>query len=150
MRCEMCGREGNLTKADIEGSVLSVCDDCSSFGTVISSRLALRQRISGSSHLLQPEKELTLVPNYPLIIKQKRESISMTQEDFAKKIGEKISLVHKIETGHFDANISIAKKIERVLGLKLVIEETVPDAPAQKSQSAAYTIGDILRAKTKG
>lgn len=149
MRCEMCGREGNLNKADIEGSVLSVCEGCSSFGTVISSKLALRQRSISPYRLQEPEKLLALIPNYPSLIRQKREAISLTQEEFAKKIGEKISLVHKIETGAFDANIAIAKKIERVLGIKLVQEQSVPDAHVQKGPSAAYTIGDILRAKSK-
>ena len=35
INCDMCGRDTQLFKADIEGTILNVCGNCSRFGKII-------------------------------------------------------------------------------------------------------------------
>ena len=70
-------------------------------------------------------EELTLVPDYSTIVKRARERMKLTQEELGRLVGEKASVISKIETGRLRPSIALAKKLEHVLRVKLVesIEE---------------------------
>ena len=65
----------------------------------------------------EPETEVMdlLVEDYAEKIRKKRESLGINQKEFAKKLNEKESLIQKIEAGHFEPSIGLAKKIGKVL-----------------------------------
>src|SRR3989338_5187530 len=110
----MCGKEERLFRTDVEGSVLSLCEGCSKFGKVISAVKAesTKSRKETKQEMKEPEEEyiLEIVPDYGELIKKKREEMGIKQEDFAKQINEKISLIHKLETNHFKPGIGLARK----------------------------------------
>lgn len=142
--CEMCGKETPLFKAVIEGSELNVCKSCGGFGRVMKT---FKPRFEQKQELKKENIE-SLVPNFAQLIKQAREKRNMTQEEFAKLLNEKSSILHKIETGHFIPTIDAARKFERLLKIKLVEsieEEQIEDV--KKTKSDVLTIGDIIKLK---
>ncbi len=153
MNCDMCGKDSNLFKTDIEGTIMNVCKECSKFGKVISvirhQVKETKKKIKKQAEVEPPKEEfiLTIVPSYGDIIKKKREQLGIKQEDFAKKISEKASLLHKIETNHFEPSISLTRKIEKFLNVKLIEIEEVKTRSPTTSKSEGLTIGDFIKVK---
>jgi len=149
INCELCGKkEENLLKAVIESVELNVCKDCGKFGKVIG--FVKKPEIKGkrkiySVHSKQEEKSEILVEGFHEIIKKKRESLGLPQKDFALKINEKESLVHKIETGSFEPNLDLARKIERFLGIKIVEEYKESFERQKQAKDAGFTLGDFIK-----
>ncbi len=152
-QCDMCGKEDmRLSQAIVEGSMMSVCKNCTKFGKVISvdkPEQASRAKIQ----LRMPvEKEIeSIVPGYGNIVKKAREARSMKQEELAKKIAEKESVIHKIESGSFEPPIDLARKLERLLGVRLVTMEatTSQGTTTVDVGKSDMTIGDLIEIKKK-
>ncbi len=152
MQCEMCGKNSELMLAIIEGVNMKVCDGCSKFGKIIG-RVSSRQKeskiVNSQTNINQNEEtEEELVSDFSLIIRQEREKRRMEQKDFAKLISEKESILHKMESGNFKPTIEAARKIERILKVKLVQEvgEKMMATETHKN-SGALTIGDLIKKK---
>lgn len=148
----MCGREALLFKTKIEDAVMTVCKDCSKYGIVLSVVADPEQEARKRTVVeeVKPEIIEVVVSGYSNIIRKAREKLGLSQKDFAKKISEKESIVHKMETGHFAPSLKIAKKLEKMLNVKL-IEET---GEANESYSApkkeeSLTLGDVVKLKKK-
>ncbi len=151
MNCEICGKTEALYNVSIEGTELKVCRDCVKYGKVMESlktNTAQPQRhFQPLPKIEQQEEEETIIENYSVLIKNAREKLGLSQEDFAKKINEKVSLVHKLETGAFEPPIEMAKKIERFLRIRIVAKaEEAKEKPSKKT-SDVLTIGDVLKIK---
>lgn len=162
MICEMCGQEApRLRKITIEGSVLSVCPNCVKFGKdsatakgdeqapipdTISQRLERREkRLKTKDVFEKAQKELAL--DYPSRIRRARSSMGLSQEDLAKKINEKKSIVAKLEHGDIVPDEKLVKKLERTLDISLK-EELSPVSTPKKSESAkSMTLGDFIKTK---
>ena len=148
INCDLCGKIDNrLNRAIIEGVELNVCSDCSKFGKVLSP--VKKPIIKEAKKLKIPEVEdkiEILVENYPELIKKRREVMGLSQKGFALKINEKESLLHKIETGHFTPTIALARRLEKILGVKLVeeIEET-HELQGKKKREEGFTLGDFIK-----
>lgn len=155
INCDICGKDTQLFKTDVEGTLLNVCRDCTKFGKIIS---AVREEKKGikvektimpdnSSLIKEEEFMLSVVPNYGEIIKKKREELGIKQEDFAKKINEKKALIHKIETNQFEPSIALARKIERFLHIKLIEQQELEPGKVTKTKGEHFTIGDFVKVK---
>jgi putative transcription factor len=156
--CEMCGSENRLYKAEIEGTIMTVCEHCAKFGKIVANvqdkRYIEKMQKKREEHKRVPlisEKEMIegLVENFHEIIKKGRESLNLTQEEFAKKINEKESLLHKIETGNFEPNILLAKKIERFLKVRLIEQKEGEIETAEKTKTEAFTLGDFIKIRKR-
>ncbi|MDP7116512.1 MAG: multiprotein bridging factor aMBF1 [Candidatus Woesearchaeota archaeon] len=148
MPCDMCGKEAELFITEVEGTELQVCKDCSGFGSVkrkISTKPAFERKILPKQ--VKPEIIEVINPEYASMVKKKRESLSISQENFAKKINEKVSLIHHIETGKTEPSIALAKKLERFLNISLVKQDEQIPVHIEKSSSEAMTIGDMIKVK---
>ena len=147
MICDMCGNPGKLFKTIVEGTELSVCQECSRFGKVVGiiKQSVVRQESERKSE--EPETEVMelLVEDYAEKIRKKRESLGLNQGEFAKKLNEKESLIQKIEAGHFEPPIGLAKRIGKVLQLRLVEEYEEKHAGQKGSKTDAFTIGDFIK-----
>lgn len=146
----MCGKQAGF-KALVEGSELFVCGQCARFGKILG-ELKISQidpKKQKPQSAIAEEKELMeiLVQDYPKLIKSKREALGLTQEDFAKKINEKSSLIHKIESGHFEPNVELARKLERFLKIVLVEEHEEIHKKEAKAKSEHFTLGDFVKIK---
>ena len=153
MICDLCGAKTELLfKTSIENSELNVCKACSVFGKVISEvriEEAKPKKAREEAQMQSPEKELIFVitADYAEKIKKKREELGLKQEDFAKIINEKQALVHKMETGHFEPNIDLARKLERFLKIKLIEQYEETHDKAAREKTGTFTIGDFTKVK---
>ena len=141
MNCELCGLKSAALNADIEGTMMNVCRDCSRFGTVQKS-----VRIVVKPDKLQAEEPiLILVSEFGSIVKRAREKLGLRQDEMAKRLNERESLLHQIESEHFKPNISLARKLEKALGIKLVEHYEERHETSKKSKSDGFTLGDFIK-----
>lgn len=150
INCDLCGKiDEMLNRTLIEGIELNVCSGCSKFGKVIGQvkKPVLKEpkkilKVEGKE-----EKIELIVENYPEIIKRKRELMGLSQKDFANVINEKESTIHHVETGSFEPPISLAKKLEKTLGIRLIEEYEEKPEGFRKKKEKGFTLGDFIKTK---
>jgi putative transcription factor len=156
MQCEMCGSDDELYRASVEGTIINLCKKCARFGKVLE-RVKVEpprvkresQRKSAPAQTKETETIFVISSGYAERIKDRRESLGLKQEDLAKKINEKDTLLHKIETGAMEPSIKLARKLEKFLQLKLVEEHTEEIKGSSNIKSEGVTIGDMARLKKR-
>lgn len=145
----MCGKEATLYRTIIEDTELKLCKECSSFGKVLDQvKISILKKIKQK---LMPKREIMqiITPDYAAKIKKAREKLSMKQSDFAKFISEKESILHKLETGVFEPNIKMARKLERILKIKFVEEHEEVYGTTEKKKDESFTIGDVIKIRKR-
>ena len=149
----MCGGEtGYPLVASIEGVELSVCNKCAKFGTVIKKVRPVVKESKAKKDFVReaPQREKLiqiLVEDYNLKIKNAREKAGLKQEDFAREINEKSSLIHHVESGKFEPSMKLARKIEKFLNIKLIEQHEEQHAELKGDSSEGFTIGDFIKVK---
>lgn len=151
--CELCGKEQeNLSRAIVEGSMMEVCNGCARFGNVVNverPEIKARRNIQVNMPVEQEEVE-TIVPDYGSIVKKARESRGLKQEHLAKAIAEKESVIQKVESGHMEPTIKLARKIEQMLRVKLIrVESPGYEKKSIDLGNSDMTIGDLIEIKKK-
>ncbi len=149
MNCELCGASGNLLKAIVENSELNVCEKCSGFGKVTGRTINPIQKAEYPKFAQKEEKSLLIVENFGQIIRKKRELLGLSQKDFAKKISEKESIIHKIEVQAIEPNMELTIKLEKLLGIKLIEESQEEQLPLQKQKINELTFGDLVKVRKR-
>lgn len=154
MECDMCGSSEQLFKTEVEGSMLNVCSQCAKYCTVIS-RVKTEEEIQKEEErftrktVKADEPVETIIQNYSTLIKQAREKKGLKQEEVAKKINEKESVLHHVESGKGSLSIALARKLERFFNIKLVELENYDYTPEKHSDDGEVTIGDLIKIKSK-
>lgn len=155
MNCEICGRgiQGKPTQISIERSILTVCQECSRFGVPVDKRTAaklemavprpgMRRAIPAPQTRKDQLGEFVLVDDFGQVIRKARESLGMTREDLAKKLGEKESVIRRVESGGMYPTAELMGKIERLLKIRL--KATVDTSAKGSAPSPSnLTLGDI-------
>ena len=155
----MCGKEVPYLKTVvIEGAVLKVCEDCAKFGnevspkearkyvrasSAISERLEMRERRMREKDVLEDEEVLD--PDFPEKIREARRNLGLTQEELAKKINEKHSVIAKIEHGELVPDENLRKKLEKALDIKLMIKMEPVHVQKKSEQRRGLTLGDLIK-----
>lgn len=140
----MCGNNVPKTqKVRIDSAILQLCDRCAKFGTPVDPPKKAPQpvvvehttpHISRTPGMRPPPRpvkkvhrnrqvdsdDLYVVPEYPELINQARSRLSWTQEDLANKLLEKKNVLAKIERGDLTPSLKLARKIEKILDIKLL------------------------------
>ncbi|MGC9148953.1 MAG: multiprotein bridging factor aMBF1 [Sulfolobales archaeon] len=90
-------------------------------------------------------------PNYPEIIRRAREQKNMSTKDLALKLGESENVIKRIETGKLTPTIELARKIENILGVKIIVMKTEEEAitPREVRISSDLTLGDVITVRKK-
>ncbi|MGV8086297.1 MAG: helix-turn-helix domain-containing protein [Candidatus Woesearchaeota archaeon] len=164
--CELCGRNPSINNCEIEGTMMKVCAECSKFGKIKGKsnvKIVFQENKKPQSN----EPEYVFVANYGSLVKNAREKMNLKQEDFAKSINEHKSLIHQVESENIKPNILLAKKLERVLRIKIVEELKNNESNSEKdfnnrndnnypnsrkpdkSKSEGLTLGDLINIKNK-
>lgn len=65
-------------------------------------------------------EDLDLIENYGEIIRNARIKMGISQEELAKQISEKLTIIKKIEQGTFKPSIELARKLEKFLKIKII------------------------------
>jgi putative transcription factor len=149
----MCGKKDIEVVALVEGTELKVCSDCSKYGKTIRKVRPIEQikpSIKTQKPIIEePEVIEKIVEGYGQLIKNAREKLNLTQEDFGKKINEKSSIIHSLESEHHEPSLELAKKLERLLKIKLIEQEKIENKSFSSSKGSQLTIGDIIKIKQK-
>lgn len=153
--CEMCGKEADIVEADIEGVELNVCPGCVKFG--VQKSVFFGPKKAGELHsnefsrrkTARSEPELKIAANYSQLIRLARDKRNLNQEDFAKLINERESLVAKWESGLMKPNIDAARRLEKLLRIQLVEEEDSISFAAEKRKADELTLGDFVKIRTR-
>lgn len=146
--CDLCGKDGAVFRILTEGTELDVCKGCAKFGKVIAKpRIAQPAPVQKPiPHLPKHEVLEIIAEDYGARIKKRRESLNLTQEDLGRKLAEKASLLQKIESGHQEPSIALARKIEKTLGITLIQQhEEIHAAASREGPRSGFTIGDFLK-----
>lgn len=150
MQCEMCGKGSVSAKVKVEGVLLSVCSGCSKHGEFVSREGVVVKKpkkvfVKKAERQIMPEYEEEFVDDFSKLIRKKRQSLNLTQEELAKKISIKESLVKGVEAGSLFPSIGLMKKFERFLGLVLFVKKEKKKLELKKVGGEGMTIGDLLK-----
>lgn len=135
----------------IEGAKMVVCGECARLGTpyveVKPRRPAkgfvkpVRRKVKALPTVV--EASLELKDDYSLLVRRARERLGLSHEDLGRKIGEKVSVLRKIETGKMVPDNRLATKLEHALHIRLLV-------PASQPKAAPKTILPPRRGVTLG
>jgi len=139
LECEICGSKNAKRKAKVEGSIVTICDNCIGFGEEIP--ILEITRTKKVLPLIEEPNEI-IITDFNEIIRNAREKMNLTQEKLAKKLNEKVSLIKRVEDG-WEPPPSLISKFEKFFNIKLTekIEEKSID---KKSDKKRLTIGDVI------
>jgi putative transcription factor len=169
--CEMCGRPVRRRDARIvyiEGAKLILCPDCY--------RKVVKRGVSSEIASLKPEKKapvtsrvrpnprmspkprrnyienVEVVPDYSERVRKARERLGWSQRVLAEAIGEGENVIKRIEAGRLTPSVDQARKLERVLNIKL-LEPIVENGSLPQSLTGKFptelTLGDIAALRKK-
>lgn len=147
--CEICGRKGAHAIIEVEGAKLKVCGSCA-YGKKILYRLddTGEAREGPEKQRAQPKLEETeeIVEGYGKIIKNAREKIGLSRSVVAEKINEKESYLERIERGELTPTFTVAKKLEKELGIKLIekVQASVAPSTSSSKKFSEPTLEDML------
>jgi len=172
-QCEMCGsQQPSLTTVKVEGAELQLCKE---FGTEVrtesSSSTSTKYSTSNSSGGSSGSDGSTgsgaggsgggssrrrrdmfddmdeIVADYDQRIREARESRGLSQEDLAKELNEKASLIRKLERGDMLPSDDVRSKLEKELGISLIEGEEADDTEWSGDSSTTTTLGDVVKRK---
>jgi len=164
VNCEVCGRQiiGKPHKAVIEGAKMVVCGNCAKLASAYWEETPQRRvkrtakplpRISVSGKKQPPAlaEALELVDDFGLRVRRAREEMELSHEDLGRKIGEKVSVLRKIESGKMSPDLMLAEKLEHALKIKLLVPPSEPKAPsvALSRPLEVPTLGDVVHLKER-
>lgn len=166
MECEVCGRsiQGKPYNAIVDGVKLIVCPECAQLFSGWEFKPKPRPPATGKATARRPtiirkraqprspeELELELVEEYGQQIRRAREKLGLSHRDLGKKLGEKVSVLQKLETGKMSLDQTLAKKLEHALKIRLLVPSpTIPvkkETPVQKPYE--LTLGDIVTVRKR-
>jgi len=167
LQCEVCGRPilGKPYKAMIEGAKMVVCAGCAKLGTAYweapppppttprrwEKRTVLPPRVSARRRPPELAQALELVEDFGPRVRGARRGLGLSQEDLGKRIGEKVSVLRKVEGGKMRPDERLAAKLEHALRIKLLVPPSEPQLPpaAVPRPSRVTTLGDIVQVREK-
>jgi putative transcription factor len=164
LNCEICGREivGKPYNRVVEGVKMVLCEKCASHGESYFQPITLskqgkptklkavnKAKASKTPVINEEYLKLEVTSDYFTKIKSAREKIGLTQEEFAKKLNEKLSVIQKIEVGKIIPDINLARKIENLLKIKLLIPAQEEKGSCKTVEKPTLTLGDLAKIKYK-
>jgi putative transcription factor len=166
LNCEVCGSTiyGPPKRIVIESSRLLVCSRCSSLGQpdprreerIVSSTrqaagpLSSTRTVKPTSTRLPAEvEELEIADDFPDLVKRAREKSKMSQQDLARMVKERLSIIQKIELGKMTPDLRLTHALEHVLKVRLLQPRSEPEAPADRSGGPRLTISDVVQYRKK-
>jgi putative transcription factor len=94
-------------------------------------------------------EELDIAEDCAKRVRQQRMKMGLSQEELAKRVKEKLSVLQKIETGKISPDTKLCKELEHELKIKLLVpRKEATELPESKAPSE-ITLGDIIRIKDR-
>lgn len=127
--------------AEVEGSILEVCEECLEYGKKIEKVKPPRKRKVRKKVNFE-RKKTVLIRNYGRTIIEARRKMGLRRDEFAKKINEKESVIGRVENEEMVPDIKLMKKIEDFLGVDLMMPYEGKERKI-KGKDKELTIGDV-------
>lgn len=160
--CELCGKEvkgEGFKVVCIDNATLRICIFCyekirrdKSVSTVKPMTLEKTfVKVSGvatGGSKGRIGEEYEVVEDYAKRIREAREKLGWSQNALANRLRVSESIVKRIESGRLKPGLELARRIEKVLGIKLiepVVDEMVEYASGRVDDG--LTIGDLVKFK---
>ncbi len=96
-------------------------------------------------HAASTESGERLIMGFAETVRKQRGKLGLTQEAFARMLAERESVVQKMESGTYVPSLEVARKMERILKIKLIEQEKEEAIIMPQASSSAYTLGDFLK-----
>jgi putative transcription factor len=163
LECEICGKKiiGSPNRVMISGAKLTVCINCAKLSTATwtpsSKTYQSSKRIGHASFKTKRRRnkiktpsglDLELIEGYGNLIRNARRRQDLSHEDLGKKIGEKVSVLQKIETEKMVPDQRLSRKLEHTLKIRLL--KPLDDIRAQNDsiiKPIKLTLGDVVTIK---
>jgi len=148
MECEICGKETKkIFLTEIEGVVVRVCEECSKGGKILNiisenNKPKIERQMSNYQ-----DEEYELIEDYGKVIEEARKKIGISLEELAKRIGEKGSLVRKIEREEIRPSDKIIDKLEKFLRIRLREKIDYKPKENKKQLEEKLRIADVIKIK---
>jgi putative transcription factor len=156
MECEVCGKAiyGRAEKVSLDGARLYVCANCAHFTPSHQTYETKPQPIQRAPRKPRPSTprpprqelipdNLALVTDYGQRIRKAREQQGYSHAELSRKIGERISLLQKVETEKMVPDRSLITKLEHTLKIRLQEIATMQPGEVPKKKLTDLTLGDI-------
>ena len=149
--CEICGSGEAEYIVQVEGAKLSVCRDCSGSGKLIRGPppKQYKPKPGEEGTLSGGKQELEVVEGYGSLIASARKRMGLPLEVLGERINEKWSYLERVEHEKTLPDPKVCHKLEKELGIKLLVPVAIGAAVASKSSSGGMTLGDILDIEMK-
>ncbi len=119
MDCEVCGRREAVAIAIIDGARLNVCENCLKFGRLEKKLFNETFKPESQNH----STELVLIEGYGRIISAARLGKKLSVKELGRKLNISEKELEKFENESFKPIEKIARRLERELNIKILIEE---------------------------
>jgi len=141
---------------------MTVCEDCAGFGSVTwetpqpaksavkrAVRLPIKVPVKKAPQQVLTQT-LELVDDFNLRVRKAREKLGFSHEDLGRKIGERVSVLRKIESKKIFPDDKLAQKLEHALKVKLLAPLEEPKVPSVGlSLPRGATLADVVRLKKR-
>lgn len=153
----MCGREAPLRAATIEGTRMMVCPNCIKFGvavagheTEVTGRSRITQALDDRAARAKPRdifeaSDTDLVADFGKRIREGRQRKGLTQEELARKLNERQSVLSRVEAGTQRPSDDLARRLQRELGIQLFEAVASAEPERRTSVGGSFTLGDLIK-----
>jgi putative transcription factor len=166
--CHICGRPA-VAQGVVEGVTVWLCAKDMSFGRPVKEAAAPKpyaptkpasQEFRPAAYTApRPQakpREHAIADDFPQAVVRAREKLGLTRQQLARQIFVMENVLERIEHGHLTPDIGTAQKLERALGIKLVVDEAASAEPEEKTASKSgsagsggSTLADVIDVKMK-
>lgn len=156
MTCELCGKDVSETvTVKVEGSEMEVCENCKKYGKEVLSSEKKNQSTQEVLQRIKDKKKTSSTPDtydekieelaldYSGRIESARLENDLTQEELAKKINEKKSVIAKLEKEDMRPSEDLREKLEHTLEIQLT-EKIEKTSTKTSENTEGVTIGDLI------
>jgi putative transcription factor len=156
--CEICGRpiEGEPIPVEVDKAVLYVCRSCAAqYGkrtTQQQPQSAVQKKPAPRPAAPRPPPlEVELVENFGTVIRRARENLGLSREALAAMLGVKETVLRRIEAGQLQPDLALAKRLERALGVRLLVEAAEEGvAKSGGKVERGLTLGEVAEIRDEG
>lgn len=153
--CDICGApiEGQPYVIKLDNAVLHVCKRCAtSYGAAPASQQPQRRAEPPRRPVAQrPQRtqadRYEVIEEYAEVIRRARESLGISREALASYIGVKESVLRRVESGQLVPDVQLARKLERALGVKLLVPAQQGEAAGSAPPRKELTLGDVAEVR---
>ena len=153
--CEMCGTRivGRAYRAIVDGVEMVLCASCymklAKSGRAVLIREPRRRTRTlprkPSPKPRRPRMELyDIVEDYDERIRRGREARGWTRTALAQKLRISEAMLRKIESGKMKPSIDLARRIEKLLKIKILEPVEVEEEEDYEREPGTLTLGDIV------